>query len=367
MPGFFPRVQSSLVNDVVKTRVIVDVGGNGDCGFRAIAAGIMDNFLSFPEKNERLLSIVLSSHFNYFPRHRPPFMNGAKKTTAEDWMHYILSQFSKVELIQTLAFTLRQIAVNEIIEVSADPKNPNNDDYIGALIQDNEHTSPKKMREPKTWIDETSMKALSNRLGLPITVEVKVPGKALRMSPRKYNPSLNQPEVVIQLHAGHYQPKLLKSNQFTSNTYTVDVSPKPVIRDAVLDCDMDDILKVVQASEARIIAKFDEIYTGLINMLAAGELDKEKLLRLYIKGMNTSDYLTGRVRHADLENGTDHFSRAIKKAQGLPDQPTDQAHDDYVVTELMHALAREWSLCNNLSAEDVFSQIYAQTNSSLVL
>jgi hypothetical protein len=370
MQGFFPRDerQSLLVaSTTVKTRQTVDMGGNGDCGFRAIAAGILDNVLSFKEINEQSLCTVLSAHFLYFPRHRSSFTTSSPRTTPRDWLLSMLKQIPRAELVQAMAFTLRQIAVDEIVEVSTDPMNPRNDDYIGALIQNNEHTSPKMMRQSKTWIDESSIKALSNKLGLPITVEVKVPGKPIRMKPRTYNLALQDaktnPGVVIQLEAGHYQPSLLNPSEFNSNTYKNDVAPKPVFQSQEVENDMDHILKIVQASEARIIAEFDQIHNGLTNMVNAGELNKEKLLALYIEGMETSDYLRGRIRHADLETGSEHFSQAITNARGLPAQPTDEAHDDYVVKALVHALARAWSV-GDIKAGDVFSQIYAQTERS---
>ena len=156
-----PGIASEVLSKVGAKRVFVDVGGNGDCGFRAIAAGLLDYFLMHPRMNGELLNKVLSSHFSYFPTHRTT-MPGLVK--ASERMERLIKQVRMTELLPAMAYTLRQLAVTELCENPAL--------YRGAFIDRHETTTPEEMRKPTTWIDESSIAALARALAMPIEVQI---------------------------------------------------------------------------------------------------------------------------------------------------------------------------------------------------
>lgn len=338
---------------VVETpRTIVNVGGDGDCGFRSIAAGLIDNFSAFPHLSKPLLHKVLQRHFAYYPQHRPQML---ALETPSQLMARVLKKVNMPELIQSLAYTLRQLAVDEMV------KNPAR--YPGAFVQHNEQTSPAKMRQARTWIDESSICALAQSLDLPIHVRVVTRGKELAPPPLTYNAqakhAATNPTIVIELERQHYRPRLINPDLFKSNVYDSKSRLSPIQVD-VVDRDIPEILKEIAEVEKRTIEVFESTRDRLTTMVSAGELTKKNLLDLYIKGIKTSDYLLGRVKHIDQEYQTDFFSRAIAQ---LPSHSPSQPHEDAMVAELVHALARAISI-GDMRAEEVFTQVEEQQSVS---
>lgn len=336
------------------SRTTVNVGGNGDCGFRSIAAGLVDNFFTHPHLNKTLLNHILQRHFIYYPVHRP---NLSEEETPHQLMSRLLKKVTMSELIQTMAYTLRQLAVDEMV------KNPVQ--YPGAFVQNHEHTSPAEMRQPQTWIDESSISALANALNLPIRVRLISSGKELSSPPLTYHSQSRHatmnPPVVISLERGHYQPSLLNPRIFQSNVYDSKVQMSPV-QTVVTDSDMPEILKKIAEAEARTVAAFESTRDCLTAMVTAGELTKSRLLEVYIKGIVSSDYLQGRMKQVDKEHQADFFSRAIADH---PSHTITSKHDDAIVAELVHAIARAISI-GHMCAEEVFTQIDAQQSGLLV-
>lgn len=344
-----PARQFFLTSSVDQlSRSVVNVGGQGDCGFRAIAAGLIDNFNVFPRLNKPLLQKVLQSHLSYYPQHRPLIQS---LEDPRQLMAQVLRRIDMSELIPSMAYTLRQLAVDEMV------KNPAQ--YPGAFVQNNEHTSPAEMRCSRTWIDESSISALAYALDLPIDVRVIIKGKELAASPLKYNAnvksSITNPTVVIELERQHYRPCLVKPEAFKSNVYDSKPPLSPVQMN-IVDRDMQEILQEIAEVEKHMLETFERTRDRLITMVEAGELTKKNLLDLYIKGISTSDYLQGRVKHVDQEYHADFFSRAIAQ---LPNHSSSQSCDDAIVAELVHALSRAISI-GDMRAEDVFTQVDAQ-------
>lgn len=325
---FFSNTQ--LLN---KKRTLVNVGGHGDCGFRAVAAGLLDHFLISPQSTRPIINKILARHFVFFPAHRPA-------RASSQLVESVLHKVKMSELIPSMAYTLRQIAVDEMV---ASPVH-----YPGAFVQDNEQTSPQSMRQVHTWIDESSICALAHALELPIEVHVVQQGKTLALPPLLYHPTAHDYPIVIELERQHYRPCLLKPASFSSDIYDCVQIPA-LVEQVVDDPDMQGILKQIAIAEAHVKMAYEKHHTRLLTMVNAGELSKDDLLNLYIKGMNRSDYLVGRVKHVDHEYQSDFFSRAIAR----PTHAADISFEDAMIAELVHALARAMSI-GHLSAADVF-------------
>ncbi len=350
-PRFFGH--SNLVSMTPETEVnksvFVDVGGNGDCGFRAVAAGLIDSFLVHPRGNGQWLTKVLANHFSYFPEQRTKLPGLV--TAAERMQHLINHRhLSMRELLQTMAYTLRQMAVTELCTHPAL--------YRGAFVDRNEKTTPNDMREPTTWIDESSIAALAKALAMSIEVRVIERGKTLPMRLMYNHQGEGHPSLVMQLQDHHYKPRVTLSERFSAVSSPVVRDVCPVTNALPNDPSLSDIHAAIAAEDMRLVTEFKETYHRLAIMVAAGELNKNDLLAMYATNMANSDYLCGRVAHVGVEHGNQQFFDAILRTQRGIHQavlPAGEHHQD-IVNELIHAIARAITI-GQMNADDVFARI----------
>lgn len=353
--GFFStnKIKLGSIAQVSKpARKSIDVGGTGDCGFRSLAAGIVDNILSNKSRaNQELISVLFERHFKYFPQPQPV---GRLLTPAERLEQIVRNPFDMAKFIVALAYTLRQIAVDEMV---AHPEH-----YRGAFADINEQTAPAQMRLESTWIDESAIAAVSVALNLPIEVQVVAKNKELPMRLHYDNNStIDKPApsaVVMQLQHGHYLPQVNHPERFATVKTLQATAVKPMIASDKTDPELSEILAKIDAEDKRLLAKFEEISHRLTAMVAANEVSKEDLLAIYVKGMKKSDYLQGRVKHVGIEHGNQRFFEALENSrQGvkLITLPKEN-HDEQITKELVHAIARAISI-GQLDSAAVFAQI----------
>lgn len=348
--GTSKYLSSSTPLQVSQQRTVVDVGGTGDCGFRAIAAGITDNLLTNPRANKQLFTDL-----NEWLQHCPPsLLTPTKKQQLEDIfnnpnrLNFIAkNHFLMADFIIDFAFILRQISVDNLIANPAE--------YRGAFITTNEQTSPYKMRQANTWIDESAIAALANALQLPINVQVVVRDKILpaRLKYGREKESANE-LVVIQLQNNHYLPKVFQPQIF-------NIDKMPVTRTSIStteafqasDPALESIIAKIAQADEQLKEKFDSHFMRLMRMVTAGEVNKNKLLAIYINGMNKgSDYLQG---YKGLQHGSEQFFAMLKqKDQSIVHQV--QNGETQLTYDLVHAIARAMTI-NHLDEEKVYRQI----------
>jgi len=330
---------------------IVDLGGTGDCGFRAVAAGIIDNVYKNQHNSHALFSRLMKEYGSKYPL---PSLNPGLYTPQERSMQILKSMRSGYEMSQfiiRLAYILRQLAVNEMVDYP--------EKYRGAFVGDHESTSPLEMRKPDTWIDESAIAALANALDLPIQVKVTEFGKELfkrdGYGPNKAN-AKTEP-VVIQLQSKHYRAEVSNTALFNGmngqliNTQSV-LSPQ----EPVADPDMPEIFAKIAKADKALIDDFEKNVRRLKTMFDCKEITKETLLDIYIAGMADSDYLRGRIRYVGMENGNQSFfEEAInQKSVGQPVVISKQ-YEAQLVNELVHAIARAVSI-GQLDESTMFEQ-----------
>ncbi len=378
---FFPAVPSLATQQTTqapKKKRLQNVGGQGDCGFRSLAAAMVDNIIAnhrlvhvkpnrdLLRANEEFCTLLLQQHLAYFPHYNEEIGQGlwTPVERLERMRH-------KQGFIPDLAYTLRQLAVDEIV---AHPE-----DYRGAFVhyaegQDNavkafdQQTSPVMMRQIGTWIDESAIAAVANIFNIPVTVRVTASNQEL-FKPLHYGPdaqgsSLMQAnELKIQLEAGHYQPMLVNPQDFESVANQSAFMQRDVNRLTSNDPSLEEMLGRIKEADKKILREFEEFHADLTERVRDGQLDKETLLAIYIQGIKkqgNSGYLEGRVRQVGLEYGhADFFECAIKNAgtttlltRSNPNDPLDEI----IVAELVHAIARAMTI-KDLSLDDVYSQI----------
>ncbi len=355
--GFFGTRATSGPQLTPKTKqdlraIFVDVGGQGDCGFRALAAAIIDKALSDKLRSRELTKSLLQQHFNYFPEQQPL---GHLLTSTDQIELMSKTPFSMAKLIQTMAYTLRQIAVDEIV---AHPEI-----YRGAFFDKNETmpTTPSAMRLETTWIDETAIAAIANALNLPVQVKVVNKGKELPLQ-LQYGKtdtagSLRGKPVIIQLQDNHYIPQVSQPERF-EKVRTISVDPLQPASIGNNDPEMEQILATIKAEDQRLLDEFEDTRTRLLAAVTAGEITQNGLLDIYVHGMQKSDYLQGRVKYVGIEHGNQHFFDAIEGKQHgrtIVTMPNEH-HEEQMTRELIHAIARAVSI-GQLPSEKVFAQL----------
>ncbi|KTC64748.1 Predicted cysteine protease (OTU family) (plasmid) [Legionella adelaidensis] len=349
MQSFFkhPVTGVKSVKEPAKVGAFVNVGGRGDCGFRSVAAGFLDNILARNRVRNDVITKVLNRHFQYFPHHRPQrgTLKGELHTPAEI-MQQVINKVTLSELVQTLGYTLRQLAVDEFVV------HPNK--YRGAFVNDTEATHPAQMRQIHTYIDETAIAALAEVLNTPIEVKVVEAEKELPLK-LKYNAEGENPAIVVQLQNHHYVPKVVDVKRFTTVGLQASRAISPVNL-ANEEPSMEEILKLIASEDKRIHAEFQAHKNRLTTMVSAGELSKKDLLNLYVDGMRNSDYLRGRTKYVGLEHGNQQFFNTLLTAQseGVVAAKAG-SYDRQVVDALIHGIARAISI-GQMNTNDVFAQ-----------
>lgn len=350
--GFFGDV--SYMKRREKTMHLVDLGGNGDCGFRAIAAGIVDKLLQWPVKQEApaYLETLLQAHARYFPEQ----CNSIKRLPPLAQIQWLIKNTPMPVYIQSLAYTLRQLAVNELF---AHPAH-----YRGAFVNQHEKTAPEKMRQAQTWIDESAIAALSNALQLPLEVRVTGPRQPLYMrlqynTPSISNGSILKEPVVIELNQGHYRAYVSDENVFSlAARHPMPPKASPLVSPKESDPPLAELLAQIAAEDERMTRHFNHLHQQLTHMNRDDQLPKSLLVSIYCQSMKNSDYLQGRVAAVGYEYGHDYFHQAILASQKMKLTPAslEATHEHALVSELIHAIARAVAI-GQLQEHDVFNAI----------
>lgn len=381
-PPFRKLINEQVADYAPKKKQLVNVGGQGDCGFRALAAGMVDNIfaneriahatagLALLKANAQLCERLIGVFVAQFPHYKEDVPKG-QWTSVQ-----ILERMRhKQGFIPDLAFALRQTAVDEIV------LHP--EDYRGAFVNysESEHpeltledqqTSPIKMRQLTTWIDESAIAAVAKVFNVPVTVRVTKANEEL-FKPMHYGPDavssavMKANEIPIRLEANHYQPMLADPDAFAAVISQSAFTQKPAPAEVDShDPSLDEVLAKIKAADKKLVADFSEYHAHLRALVDEGRLNKKQLLEIYIHGLNkpnNSGYLAGRVRQVGLEYGNqDFFERAVKNAgseKSLTRSDPNDPLDVIIVDELVHAIARAMATTHDLSPDEVFAQIEA--------
>lgn len=333
-----------------KKPIFIDIDG-GDSEFLSIAMGLLDNFLlAHPQLSVELLNTFLTHHFSLFEEQRPEIPDAMSSVLQ---MHQLIKQMSRqmVVLVKTMAFTLRQLAVDEMC------RHPSQ--YRSAFVKNHDYISPDMMRCPGTWIGESAFAALSKVLKMPVEVRVIEPGKrlpkCLRYSAFEENTPSN-PSVVVRLEGFHCAPRIMLVERFEQTALLLQKMPDGK-RIEHLGPSLEDIIAKIAEDDKRMMKVFIQVYNRLSAMVNATELNANDLLASYVTVMPHGEHLTSRVKYVCLEQGNQRFFDVIMWGQREAHHDilpiNDKAVDKQMAAELIGALARAISL-NILQIDDLF-------------
>ncbi len=259
---------------------IINVGGEQ---FHAAAVALIDYMQNGLAINDSTVKKILGRFYEYFPQYTN---NDAYLTTPKERLSRLLQTSRKSELVECMAYVLRQLTVDEIMA------NPLNLNYRAIFADFNQETSVKDLRDPKTQLPVIALKALQSVLELPITLSFKELGKELRKQENLGQPG--QHGLVIQVQGDKYFPAVNHKADF-AYVGQLAVTVKPVVSDEQENT-IKQILAEIHAADQEILRAYEQQQNTILSMVAAGELSYAQLRDYYIELLPYQDNNAGYIR-----------------------------------------------------------------------
>jgi len=341
--GFFnkPYTQQEAKSEVEYS--FIPVGGKQ---FHAAAVAIIDCFNNSTRINEPSLKKILERFFDYYPK----FISVQPYLTAHDRMSMLLTGSRKSEIVDCMAFVLRQLAVDEIYA------NPTN--YREVFSKLSSETPESYLRQPDTSIPASGLKALTAALGITITLSYTEHGKELRKLETYEDVSINHPkfEVMLQVQGDQYFPRVKSKADFAFVGQLATPSVEPAHKHSEKTVVLAGIFEKISEDNSRLLLAFEQNKKRLMSMVDAGELTKEQLLTLYVKFLPKS--------HEPLISQTEFFQQLehLDRKPIVPEHPENS--DKYVAKLLVETLAA-WISTKQVDVDRLYDNMESKPSPSL--
>ena len=247
-------------------RAFINVGGKQ---FNAAAVALMDYLKSNAAVSDAILKKILAGFQQYFPQLT---LNNAKLTPKER-IARLLTNPRKSELVECMAYVLRQLAVDEIYE------NPLDSNYRSIFSQLHGDTPKSHLRNPDISLPLSAFNALSRALSLSIALSFKEPGKELRR--REVIGGDFPSTIAIQVQGEDYFPGVKRKTDFTHVGQT-KVSISPVENPQDHEDSLMNIFNEIYIENQELLRACKKERDAILSMVTADGLTEE-LLSLYIK------------------------------------------------------------------------------------
>ncbi|MGC1183298.1 hypothetical protein [Legionella sp.] len=282
---------------------VINVGGEQ---FHAVAVALIDYLQSNSQVNDVSIKKILRGFSQYFPQY---VIHNSPSMPSTDLMRRLLNSPRKTELIECMAYVLRQLTVDELY---ADHVNLN---YRNVFEHLTAKTAKNYLRKPDTQLPVCALKALQHTLGLSIILSFKEPGKELRR--REKNFDNNHAALLIQVQDyNKYYPQVKHKEDFSS-VGQLDVTVKPIEIPSENEGTINDIVSAINTDNQERLHTYEQQTTKILSMVAAGELSYEQLRDYYIVlvpfQLNNAPFIT------QLQQT---INPVIVKAQVHPEQHT---------------------------------------------
>ncbi len=306
----------------------INCGRTPNSLFRAIAVSLIDAINHAARFDDGVLKQVLNSYFIYYPQSR----NTKVLMTVRERYEALKLPSQMPELVETMAFILRQMAVDELL---IHPEK-----YPLAFLEGESLPSVEQLRSEETFLNEHAVQALANALNMPMGLSLTDESRELPLS-LEFNLSEKSPRKP-ELRMG------LVGNQALSKVRSPQLFSTLASRKAhhIKAQDIETDKTIERSFEVRLNQFIDSTWDTYEHMLrslkaavSAGEVTKEQLLERYISAFSASPE-TG----LSVDRGTERLMNAIyrQKEQDmmLPDSKPEFSQDVLVVEALCKALAR---------------------------
>lgn len=267
--GFFNRTPAGKVEKQgIPEHKFIHVGGDQ---FHALAVSLIDYFRNTTRVNDASLKKILERFYSHYPK----YISNQPYFTPAERMGMLINGARKSEVVECMAYVLRQLAVDEIY---AHPLN-----YREAFDGLPASTSRDYLRQTTTPLSPEVIRALSQALGLTITLSFTDHGKELRKRVVYTNNSMSGPnaEIVLQVQGKNYFPGVKNESDFAYVGQLAVKAPKPV--EQTTSATIADLVDLIAADNKRLLRTYSQWRQNLLTMLRVDELTTARLMALYIK------------------------------------------------------------------------------------
>lgn len=284
--GFF-RAPVENVPNQGKEYEYINVGGEQ---FHAVAVALIDYLQNNSPINDAALKKVLGRFYQYFPQHAAA--NDAYLTTPKERMTRLLSNSRKSELVECMAYVLRQLTVDKLYE-----------DHLNLIYRDVFANLPPDaaksyLRDMKTALPPVALKALEDSLNIAINLSFKEPEHELRR--HEGVADKDQPALSLQVQGNKYYPEVKRKADFTF-VGQLAISTKPTIMANEQEGKMNDIMTAISAENRELLHAYEQQRNAFLSMVAAGELSATQLRDLYISFLPENEYNAGFITRLEQD------------------------------------------------------------------
>lgn len=274
--GFF----SNKANQTTKQQEKYHFINVGNEQFHAVAVALIDSLQNTSRGHDATLKELLDRFGEYFPK----YVNNQKYLrlpTLSERMGILLSNPHKSELVDCMAYVLRQIAIDEFF---AHPLRYR--DVFSGLSPDTEKAY---LRDPATKLPPSALNALAQVLGISITLSFKEPGKELRKRDVYEDKTLlTRLSLIVQIQGDQYFPGVTNKIDFAYVGQLAIRAPKPDKTDAhAQEGTLADIFKRITDDNKKLLQSYDQWRNTILSMVDADELNVKQLIDLYVAFLPT--------------------------------------------------------------------------------
>jgi len=340
MGGFFSKTPVNQQPKQGDEYSYISIGANQ---FTALAVTLIDALQSNQRVDEEFLKIILARFNQYYPKY---IANQAYLTPYER-IKLLINSSRKSEVAECLSYVLRQLALDEIF---AHPL-----DYREVFDGLSPQTARNYLRNPDIKLPTSALRALSQALGLTITLSFKEPGKPLRKKETYRCDDLERAmtfEVVIQVQKDQYYSRVKHKGDFTYVGQLAVSAPKPVEMSSEQTGTLAEIISPIASDNKLLFQSYDKWFKKIVYMADVGELLKKHLVDLYIKFLPTQ--VNSLIKNATFFSMLEQLERKVV-VEGVPAEAEKQA------IELLARSLAGWISTKQIDPETLFDQIENET------
>ncbi|WP_298625163.1 hypothetical protein [uncultured Legionella sp.] len=333
--SFFDRAPAiNTSKQATSEHTFIKVGGQQ---FRAVAVAFIDHFKSATRVNDASIKKILERFYTHFPK----FISHQAYLTPMERMGILINSARKSEVVDCLAYVLHQITIDEVY---AQPLK-----YREVFDGLDAKTEKMLLRQPGTELPASVLRALSQVLGVTITLSFTERGKDLRLR-EVYTSSVPQTakiELVLQVNDGKYFPRVKNEGDYVYVGQLAVKAPEPVVNIGQNTGTVAEYIELIAEDNKQLLRTYNQWRQNFLNMVKIDELSTESLITLYIKFL---------PEKSTIIPDTKLFFSKLTDPDGKLLPVKDMNNSRYVIEELAGTLA-EWISINQVNPDNLLDYI----------
>lgn len=333
--SFFDRAPAVNTNKQTTSEyTFAKVGGQQ---FQAVAVAFIEQFKSASRVNDMSIKRILERFYAHFPK----FISHQSYLTPMERMGILINSARKSEVVDCLAYVLHQITIDEVY---AHPLK-----YREAFDGLDAKTAKAFLRQPDTKLPASVLRALSQALGITITLSFTEREKGLRLR-EVYSSSVPQTlktELVLLVNDGKYLPRVKNEADYAYVGQLAIKAPEPVVNMEQNMGTIAEYIEQIAEDNKQLLRTYNQWRQNFLNMVKIGEISTESLMTLYIKFLPTM---------SSIIPDTKLFFSKLTDPEGISVPVKDTNNSKYVNEELAGTLA-EWISISQVNPDNLLDYI----------